>query len=170
MTREKKGEQHEEPDYGELGSSADQQGGAEANKPDKLEELTAFLTPYGKFQFKVMPFGFQGVPATFQRLMDQVLREVPQFAAAYLDDVVIFSQTWEEHVAHLRKVLHLIKTAGLTINPGKCAFACRQVEYLGHVVRQWVVKPRVGKVDAIHSYPVPITKKRVCAFVGLIGW
>lgn len=73
--------------------------------------------------------------------MDQVLRGVPQFAAAYLDDVVIFSQTWKEHGAHLRRVLHLIKSAGLTINPGKCVFACQQVEYLVHVVGQGVVKP-----------------------------
>lgn len=73
--------------------------------------------------------------------MDQVLRGVPQFAAAYLDDVVIFSQTWKEHGAHLRRVLQLIKSAGLTINPGKCVFACQQVEYLGHVVGQGVVKP-----------------------------
>lgn len=133
-------------------------------------ELTAFKTPYGMFQFRVMPFGLHGAPATFQRLMDQVLREVPQFAAAYLDDVVIFSQTWEEHMAHLQRVLHLIKTAGLTINPNKCAFAREQVEYLGHVVGQGVVKPRVGKVDAIHSYPVPTTKKKVRAFMGLVGW
>ena len=102
--------------------------------------------------------------------MDQVLREVPQFAAAYLDDVVIFSQTWEEHVAHLRRVLCLIKNAGLTINPTNFAFAQRQVDYLGHVVGQGVVKPRVGKVDAIHPYPVPTTKKKVRAFVGLVGW
>lgn len=90
----------------------------------ETKELTAFKTPYGMFQFKGMPFGLQGAPATFQQLMDQVLREVPQFAAAYLDDVVIFSQTWEEHVAYLQRVLHLIKTAGLTINP-KSVFLLR---------------------------------------------
>ncbi len=136
----------------------------------KTKELTAFTTPYGKFQFKVMPFDLQGAPATFQRLMDQVLRDVPQFAAAYLDDVVIFSQTWKEHVAHLCRVLDLIKEAGLTINLNKGAFARQQVEYLGHDVGQGVVMPRVGKVDAIHSYPMPTTKKKVCSFLGLIGW
>lgn len=59
--------------------------------------------------------------------MDQVLKDMPHFAATYLDNVVIFSETWEEHVAHLREVLHLTKTAGLTIHPGKCAFAWKQV-------------------------------------------
>lgn len=117
----------------------------------ETRELTAYSTPYGKFQFKVMPFGLQGVLATFQWLMDHVLRDVPQFAATYLDDVVIFSHTWKEHVGHLQHVLHLIKEAGLTNNPAKCALSCEQVKYLGHVVSQWVVKPRVGKVDVIHS-------------------
>lgn len=136
----------------------------------ETKELTAFTTPFGLYQFKVMPFGLQGAPATFQRLMDQILRDVPQFAAAYLDDVVIFSQTWEDHVTHLQQVLRLLKNAGLTINPGKCSLAKSEVEYLGHIVGQGVIKPRVGKVDAIHSYPVPSTKKRVRAFLGLVGW
>lgn len=63
--------------------------------------------------------------------MDQVLRKASEFAAAYLDDVVVFSQTWEEHVAHLQHVLHRIKSAGLTINPLKCKLTWRLVEYLG---------------------------------------
>lgn len=136
----------------------------------EAKELTAFKTPFGVFQFKVMPFGLQGAPATFQRLMDQVLKDVSEFAAAYLDDVVIFSQTWEEHVAHLQHVLQLIKSAGLTINPHKCMLAQRQVEYLGYVVGHGVVKPQMGKVEAIHAYPVPTTKRKVRAFVGLVGW
>lgn len=136
----------------------------------EARELTAFKTPFGLFQFKVMPFGLQGAPATFQRLMDQLLMGVSEFAAAYLDDVVVFSQTWEEHVAHLHHVLSLIESAGLTINPHKCKVAQSQVEYLGYVVGQGQVKPQVGKVEAIHSYPVPTTKRKVRAFVGLVGW
>lgn len=135
----------------------------------EAREMTAFKTPFGVFQFKVMPFGLQGAPATFQRLMDQVLRGL-DFAAAYLDDVVVFSQTWEDHVGHLETVLQLIKVAGLTINPNKCKLAQRQVEYLGYVVGYGQVRPQVGKVEAIQAYPVPTTKRKVCAFVGLIGW
>ncbi|KAL4008478.1 hypothetical protein ACER0C_002330 [Sarotherodon galilaeus] len=136
----------------------------------EAKELTAFKTPFGLFQFRVMPFGLQGAPATFQRLMDQVLRDVSDLAATYLDDVVIFSQTWEQHVAHLRRVLKLIKSAGLTINPHKCKIAETQVEYLGYVVGHGQVKPQVGKMEAIHAYPVPTTKKKVRAFIGLVGW
>ncbi len=99
-----------------------------------------------------------------------MLREVPQLTAAYLEDFVIFSQTWKEHVAHLKLVLCLIKEAGLIISPGKCAFARQQVEYLDYVVGQGVVKPRGGKVDTIYSDPVPTTKKKVWSFIRLVGW
>ncbi|KAK7939750.1 hypothetical protein WMY93_003076 [Mugilogobius chulae] len=83
----------------------------------EARELTAFKTPFGLFQFRVMPFGLQGAPATFQRLMDHVLRDVSQFSAAYLDDVVIYSRSWKEHLHHLQEVLKRIQAAGLTINP-----------------------------------------------------
>ena len=62
-----------------------------------VRHKTTFVTPFGLYQFTVMPFGLQGAPATFQRLMDQVLRGVGDFAAAYLDDIVIFSETWEDN-------------------------------------------------------------------------
>lgn len=71
---------------------------------------TAFTTPYGLFQFNVMPFGLQGAPATFQRLMDRVLRGLESFTAGYLDNVVIFSETWEEH---LQRVEEALKRLGL---------------------------------------------------------
>ena len=85
-----------------------------------LEEsrpLTAFATPYGLYQFRVMPFGLQGAPATFQRMMDQVLADCSEYAAAYLDDVIIHSTCWEDHVRHVRDVLQKLRRAGLTIKP-----------------------------------------------------
>ncbi|KAL3999724.1 growth arrest and DNA-damage-inducible protein [Sarotherodon galilaeus] len=136
----------------------------------EAKELTAFKTPFGMYQFKVMPFGLQGAPATFQRLMDHVLRDVSAFSAAYLDDVVVYSQSWEEHVIHLQKVLHSIRMAGLTINPKKCSIAKREVEYLGFVVGSGKIKPQVGKIEAIQSFPVPTTKRKVRGFLGLVGW
>lgn len=83
-------------------------------KPE-CKELTAFKTPFGHFQFRVHPFGLHGAPATFQRMMDQILQGTEMFAAAYLDDIFIFSQSWEEHLGHLQEVLKRIKAAGLTI-------------------------------------------------------
>lgn len=100
------------------------------------------------YQFKVMPFDLQGAPATFQRFMNNVLGEVSDFSAAYLDDVVIFNKSWEEHMSHLQQVLQCIKAAGLNINPNKCAVAKKEVEYLGNVIGYGKIKPQVGKVEA----------------------
>ena len=76
---------------------------------DRLK--TAFVTPFGLYQFNVMPFGLQGAPATFQRLMDHVIRGL-EFAAAYLDDLIVFSNSWSEHLAHVHAVLERLKEAG----------------------------------------------------------
>ena len=137
--------------------------------PD-AREMTAFRTRFGMYQFKVMPFGLQGAPATFQRLMDHVLRDLSDCMAAYLDDIVIFSQTWEEHMVHLQQVLRKIEAAGLTINPHKCAVAQTEVKYLGYIIGFGQIKPQLGKVEAIQSFPVPTTKKRLRGFLGLVGW
>lgn len=99
---------------------------------------TAFTTPQGLYQFNVMPFGLQGAPATFQRLMDRVLRGLDEFAAAYLDDVVVFSSTWKEHLDHLRQVMERLRDAEVTV---KCQFGMDHCVYLGHVVGSGEVSP-----------------------------
>lgn len=138
-------------------------------KPE-CKELTAFKTPFGHFQFRVLPFGLHGAPATFQRMMDQILQGTEMFAAAYLDDIIIFSQSWEEHLRHLQEVLKRIKTAGLTIRPDKCALAKAETQYLGYVLGHGVVRPQVGKIEAIKNAERPVTKKQVRSFLGLVGW
>lgn len=136
----------------------------------KSRELTAFKTPFGHFHFKVLPFGLHGAPATFQRLMDYILRGTEGFAGAYLDDIVIFSHSWEEHIGHLHEVLIRIKAAGLTIQPDKCTLAHSETQYLGYVLGHGVIRPQVGKVEAIKTAERPRTKKEVRAFLGLVGW
>lgn len=131
---------------------------------------TAFRTPQGLFQFTVMPFGLQGAPATFQRLMDVVLAGTESFAAAYLDDIVIFSATWREHLLHLGDVLQRIHQAGLTIHPRKCAVAQEEVRYLGHVLGRGVIRPQKDKVQAVLDCPRPRSKKDIRSFLGLVGW
>ena len=81
---------------------------------------TTFTTPFGLYQFTVMPFGLQSAPATFQRMMDVLLKGTRSYAVVYLDDLVIFSQSWEEHCEHLRTVLQRLREAGLTAKPAKC--------------------------------------------------
>ena len=122
---------------------------------------TAFITPFGLYQFKAMPFGLQGAPATFQRMMDQLIRGLGGFTATYLDDLVIYSSTWEEHVKHLHNVFERLCKAGLTAKPRKCQFALKQCKYLGHIVGNGVVQSEPGKIDAVKSFAVPRTKTDV---------
>lgn len=102
--------------------------------------------------------------------MDQVLHDCSDFAAAYLDDIVIHSNTWEEHVEHLRTVLDHLHSAGLTVNPSKCVFAAAETEYLGLVIGKGVIRPQVSKIEAMESSPLPQTRKQLRSFLGMAGF
>lgn len=117
-----------------------------------------------------MPFGLSGAPATFQRLMDCLLQGMEQFAAAYLDDVVVFSETWQQHCAQLRQLLCRLREHGLTAKPAKCQFGMAQCVYLGHVVGGGHVSPEASKLAAVEAFPTPTTKQQVRAFLGLTGY
>lgn len=106
-------------------------------------EYTAFRTPVGLYHFKTMPFGLHGAPATFQRLMNQVLRNCEEYSAAYLDDVVIYSTTWTDHVHHLHTILQKIQRAGLTLNVAKCEWARQETRYLGFQLGNGEIRPQV---------------------------
>ena len=134
------------------------------------QKKTAFITPFGKYEFTTMPFGLMGAPSTFQRLMDKVLEDVHQFAAAYLDDVIIHSDTWEQHVQHLTYVFQNLRKAGLRIKEKKCQFAKNCCNYLGHVVGEGKVRPEICKIEAVRNFKRPQTKKEVRAFLGLAGY
>ncbi len=136
----------------------------------QARELTAFKAPSGLFQFRVMPFGLHGAAATFQRLMDEVLRGAEDHAAAYIDDVIIHSSSWEEHLQHLSDVFRRIQQAGLVVNASKCQLARSEVCYLGYVLGCGTIHPQVSKVEAIRSSQPPSTKKGVRSFLELIGW
>ncbi len=131
---------------------------------------TAFRTPVGLFQFTVLPFGLHGAPATFQRLMDQVLQGCEGWSAAYLDDVVIYSNTWADHLEHLRQTLEKIQAAGLSLNVAKCEWARQETGYLGYHLGNGELRPQICKVEAIQCSPRPRTKKEVRSFLGLVGW
>ncbi|KAI4881763.1 hypothetical protein NFI96_000363 [Prochilodus magdalenae] len=116
-------------------------------------KLTAFRTPSGLYHFLTMPFGPHGSAATFQRLMDKVLRGTEGFSAAYIDDVVIYSSSWEEHLRHLSIVMRKITKAGLTANPSKCHLAVGEVSYLGYILGGRQIRPQVDKAlnQAVHG-------------------
>ena len=135
------------------------------------QEKTAFVTPWGKYQFVTMPFGLVNALSTFQRLMDQLLEGTQMFAAAYLDDVIIHSRCWEEHLEHLREILTRLRKAGLTIKESKCKFARNECEYLGHTLGNGKVHPLQAKIQAIQDFNQPFTKKKdVRAFLGICGY
>ena len=131
------------------------------------KEKTAFATPGGFWQYRVMPFGLFGAPATFQRLMDQVLAPHKEFAAAYLDDVVIQSPDWQSHLPRVQKVLDSLRQAGLTANPKKCKLAFSETNYLGYTIGRGLIKPQEAKLRAIQDWPRPVTKRQVRSFLGL---
>ncbi len=95
-----------------------------------FKEKSAFTTPFGLHQFVTLPFGLFGAPATFQRLMDKILQPHTTYAAAYLDDIIIYSQDWQRHMVHLQEVLRALRGAGLTANPKKCAIGRVTLHYI----------------------------------------
>ena len=134
------------------------------------QEKTAFVTPWGKYQFVTMAFGLVNAPSTFQHLMDQLLEGTQTFTAAYLDDVIIHSRCWEEYLEHLREILTRLRKACLTIKESKCKFARNECEYLRYTVGNGKVYPLQAKVQAVQDFTQPITKKDVLAFLGLCGY
>lgn len=126
---------------------------------------TAFRTPIHGYAVRT-PWA----PATFQRLMDKILQGCEDYSAAYLDDVVVFSNSWTDHLQHLERVLGAIQTAGLTLNIAKCEWAKQEVQYLGFLLGGGQVRPQLDKVEAIRNCPRPQTKKEVWSFLGLAGW
>ena len=115
----------------------------------ETKEKTAFSTPYGLYQYVTLPFRLFGAPTTFQRLMNRVWRPHAAYSATYLDDVIIHSNSWAEHVQQVAAVLESLRQTGLTANPKKCAVGRREVRYLGYHLGSGQVRPQVDKIAAI---------------------
>jgi len=139
------------------------------------QEKTAFVTHQGLYEFSVMPFGLKNAPAVFQRLMQRVLmglnpEDGASFVSVYLDDIIIYSETLEDHLKHLQLVLQRFDKAGLKLKPSKCHFVCEAVQYLGHTITPEGIKPNSDRVVAVQEYPVPTSVKAVRQFVGLVSY
>ena len=136
--------------------------------PDS-QEKTAFVTPQGLYEFLVMPFGLMNAPATFQRMMQKLLTGLnpangPDFVSLYVDDVLIFSETLEEHIHHIHLVLDKLKEAGLKLKPTKCSFVQEGVDYLGHVITSEGLSPNPARIEAVQTFPVPTDIKELRQF------
>lgn len=130
---------------------------------------TAITTPFGLFEFAVMPFGLRNAAQTFQRFIDSVLRGL-DCCHAYLDDILICSRDEHEHEQHLEAVFNRLNEAGIVINPNKCVFGKPEVTFLGHLVSKSGIQPTSDKVEAIRTFPKPDTVKKLRGFLGMINF
>ncbi|GLI67045.1 hypothetical protein VaNZ11_011232 [Volvox africanus] len=132
---------------------------------------TAFRTPFGHFEYTVLSFGLTNAPATFQAVMDRMFRPfIDRFVVCYLDDILVYSKTHEEHLEHLRLVLDVMRREQLFAKRAKCFWAQPQVEYLGHIVSATGVKMDPRKVAVVHDWPAPQNLTELRKFLGLTNY
>lgn len=132
---------------------------------------TAFRTHDGLYKFLVMTFGLCNAPATFQALMNDVLRPfLRRFVLVFFDDILIYNKTWADHLGHLCVVLDELGRHQLFVKRTKCSFGAPAVAYLGHIISSAGVAMDPAKVQAIHDWPPPRSARAVCGFLGLAGY
>ncbi len=132
---------------------------------------TAIITQKGLFEYNVMPFGLTNAPGTFQRLMDEVLREtLDEFTAVYIDDIIIYSNTFEEHLQHVEEVLRRLKEAKLVIKLKKCMFIQEEIKLLGHIVGRNGIKTDPEKIEKVKNYPRPTNLRELRGAIGLFTY
>jgi hypothetical protein len=135
------------------------------------KQYSGFSVPFGHYEFNRPPFRLSNSPANFQRLMDIVLRDLSGTECyTYIDDVIVFSKSAEEHALRLENVLRRFDEANLRLHPGKCVFAQPQVQYLGFVLSEQGVAASSEKVKTVMNYPTPKNVRDVRAFVGLASF
>lgn len=135
-------------------------------------QYTAFIVPgRGLFQWRVMPFGLHSAPATFQRFLDLLISQAyVEFAVAYLDDIIIFSENFDDHLKHVSIILTRLAEANLQINKDKSVFCQRKLKYLGHLVGEGGIQTDPEKVRAIEELPPPKDISGVRRIIGMAGW
>lgn len=142
--------------------------------PLRIEDRkkTGFVTQEGHFQWTCLPFGLKTAPAIFQRILSNILRKykLTHFAVNYIDDILIFSKTFTEHIRHLTMLLEAIKMEGFRLKFTKCTFASDSIKYLGHIIQNNSVKPVKDNLISIKNFPVPKTQKNVRQFLGKINF
>ena len=132
------------------------------------KKKTAFSTPRGKYEFNVTPYGLCNAGATYQRMIDMNLSGLSSTRVlAYLDDIILFSRSYEEHRNQLTEVLGVLRNHNISLNLSKCAFAMKEVDFLGYHLSPEGVKPQRRLTDDIRTFPRPSTRKDLKRFLGL---
>lgn len=118
-----------------------------------------------------MPFGLKNAPATFQRVMDNVLRDlIGKCCLVYMDDIIVFSTSLQEHMENLNKIFQALQNVNLKIQLDKSEFLKKEVAFLGHIVTDQGVKPNPDKIIAIQKWPIPRNQKELKGFLGILGY
>ena len=130
---------------------------------------TAFVMPFGKYEFLMVPFGLAQAPAYFQLLMNKVLKGL-KFTMTYLEDIIIFSQDESQHLEHLEIIFRHLRKAGLKMKRSKCDFFKSEIHYLGHLISPEGISPLPNKLDSIKCMPAPNSTKEIKQFLGLTGY
>ena len=130
---------------------------------------TAFNSPFGKYEYIKVPFRLAQAPAYFQELMTGILKDFP-FAITYLDDIIIFSKTPQEHLSHIHMVFKKLKSANLSMKKSKCSFFSKEIQYLGHIFSTTGIQTLPSKTKAIQNMNPPTTPMQVRAFLVLVEY
>ncbi|CAF1489537.1 unnamed protein product [Adineta steineri] len=138
------------------------------NHTDK--EKTAFVTPFGHYQFNVLPMGLKNSPPTFQKVMTNTLKSCRQFAIVYLDDIVVFSKSYADHRDHLEQVFIALSARNLVLNPSKCELLVSQIDYLGHTISETTVTPLQDRIQFILDIKEPTKLAQANKFIGALSW
>lgn len=135
------------------------------------QKKTAFSTSLGHYEFIRMPFGLKNAPSTFQRLMNSVFREqINKTCVIYMDDILVFSTSLEEHINSLRSIFNTLRKAKLKIQIDKCNFLKKETQFLGHVLTNKGIKPNPEKIRIIQNLKLPETTKQIKSFLGMTGF
>lgn len=135
------------------------------------EHKTAFQTHHGHFEFRVIPFGLTSAPATFQSVMNNILSTLlRKCVLVFVDDILIYNQTMEEHLIHLQTVFQILHKHQLKVKKSKCSFAQQKLAYLGHIISPNGVSTDSDKIAVVQSWPVPSSVKELRSFLGLAGY
>ena len=138
---------------------------------EQSREYTAFSTPHNHWQFKRLPFGLRNAPSAFQRQMQRILSEFPWGKViVYIDDLLIMTETFEEHLSLLSRVLSVLSRHGVKVKPPKCKWLVEEVEYLGHIVSREGLRKPPQYLDKVNEFPMPTTVRQLREFLGLVNF
>ncbi|MDW0331167.1 MAG: reverse transcriptase family protein [Nitrososphaeraceae archaeon] len=137
----------------------------------KDREKTAFVIKGGHYEFNVMPFRLCNAPATFQKTMNKVLKEyIDRFVAVFIDDIIVYSNSFEEHCGHLQMLFDKLETANLALNKEKCEMFKRELRFLGHKINKHGIQPDPQKIEKVQNFPIPKNVRQIKGFLGLASY